>query len=571
MRRALEKFSQESFDVLVIGGGIYGASVARDAALRGLNVGLVEQGDFGNGTSSNSHKIIHGGLRYLQHADFRRMRESIRERSTLMRIAPHLVSPMPFLIPTYHSWFQGKLLMSIALKLNDIIGFDRNDGLSDEKNFPKGRVISKSECLQLCPSLDPEGLTGGALFYDGQVGNPERFILDTLFSASGAGARLMNYAQVKGIIRGPDGLMDIKVQDSITQNIIGIRSRIVVNCAGPWVDKILNECTPSGPSSDTPLLKAMVLVTRSLSKSVAVGVPGKFQYKDEEAIIKKGHRYFFITPWRNRSLIGTFQRPYDGKVEDCEVTDRDINELLAEVNLALPGANLVREDVYFVNRGLLPRSGPDQKNGEVQVVKHWQIHDHSKENGVDGLISVVGVKWTTARDVAEKVTDLVLKKLGKLPVRSQTASLPIFGGDIVGGNQLFRSAKTEVEQEVDAEVLQHLVQTYGSNFKDLLSYGHERRTWLERVCQEVPVIKGEVIHAIRKEMAQKLEDVIFRRTDLGTAGYPGDDCLRTCAMIMGSELGWSSSHMEEEIKSVKNVYANRRVFQWRPLQETYVS
>ena len=571
MRRALEKLSQETFDVVVIGGGIYGASVARDAALRGLRVGLVEQNDFGSGTSSNSHKIIHGGLRYLQHADLKRMRESIRERSTLIRIAPHLVHPMPFLIPTYRSWSKGKFLMSIALKLNDLIGFDRNDGLSDEKHFPKGRVISKSECLQLCPSLDPEGLTGGALFYDGQVSNPDRFILSTLFSASEAGACLINYAQVKEIIRGSEGITDIGVQDIFTQKIVRIRSRFVVNCSGPWIERILDECTQGSSSYETPMLKAMVLVTRSLSKSIAVGVPSKFDYKDEEAIIKKGHRYFFVTPWRNRSLIGTFQRPCDANVEDWEATDRDINELLTEVNLALPGANLVREDVYFINRGLLPRSGYTQKDGEVQVLKHWQIRDHSIENGIDGLFSVLGVKFTTARDVAEKVIDLVLRKLGNLSVRSQTASLPISGGDMEGGHLLFRVAKAEVGQEVDLAVLQHLVQTYGSNFKDLLSYGHERRTWLERVCQEAPVIKGEVIHAIRKEMAEKLEDVIFRRTDLGTAGYPGDDCLRTCAMIMGRELGWSSSHMEEEINSVKNVYANRRVFQWGPLQETYAS
>ena len=383
MKRALSELSQNVYDVAVIGGGIYGASVARDAALRGLKVVLVEQADFGSGTSGNSHKIIHGGLRYLQHGDFKRMRESIKERSILMRIAPHLVYPMPFLIPTYRSWSQGKLVMSIALKLNDLIGFDRNDGLPLEKMFPKGRVIPKSECLRLCPSLDDQGLTGGALFYDGQVYNPERFVLSVLQSAAGAGAILANYAQVREFSKGPGGLMNMKVQDVLRKNVFVIRSRLVVNCSGPWLETLMDDLFSGNHANVNPLLQALVLVTRPLSKSIAVGVSGKFQYKDEDAIIKKGHRYFFITPWRNRSLIGTFQRPYGGDINDCEVTDQDIEELLTEVNAALPGANLAREDVYFINRGLLPRSGHIQKGGEVQVVKHCQIHDHSKEDGID--------------------------------------------------------------------------------------------------------------------------------------------------------------------------------------------
>jgi len=559
------------YDMAIIGGGIYGASVARDASLRGLKVILLDKGDFGSATSANSHKIIHGGLRYLQHGDLKRMRESIQERSTLMRIAPHLVYPMPFLIPTYRSWSQGKVLMWFALKLNDLIGFDRNRWLSSERILPNGRVITKLECLKLCPGLDAQGLTGGALFYDAQVYNPERLILSILFSASESGARLLNYAQVKKIFRGSGDITDMKVQDVLAKKVVGVRSRLVINCSGPWVGEMLSESMPGRPSHGSLMLKAVVLVTRSLSKSVAVGVSGKFQYKDEDAIIKKGHRYFFITPWRNRSLIGTFQGPYDGPINDCEVTDRDIEELLVEINRALPGANLVREDVYFVNRGLLPRSGLSEKNGEVQVEKHYQIHDHSKKDRIDGLISVIGVKFTTARDVAEKVVSLAQKKLGVALLRSQTDKLPVVGGDIEGIDNFVRRAKAEVGQEVDSTVLQHLVQTYGSRFKDLLRYGQETPSWFERICQQAPVIKAEVIHAVREEMAQKLGDVIFRRTDLGTAGYPGDECLMVCAEIMAGELGWSVHRMEEEIEEVKAVYSRRRVSQWGLRSETYVS
>jgi len=354
--RNTSALTRKEYDLVIIGGGIYGASVARDATLRGLTVALVDQADFGSGTSANSHKIIHGGLRYLQHADFKRMRESIRERSTLLRIAPHLVHTMPVLIPIYRNWRQGKLVMSLALRLNDLIGFDRNKYLPAAKAIPHGRIISSSECLRLCPGLNKRGLSGGALFYDGQVYNPERLTLCTLWSASAAGADLANYVQATGFVKNRQRIVGIHAKDVLTGRVLDVRARMVVNCSGPWIDRVLDPLKRQRQQEAVRLLKAVVLVTRPLIQDIAVGLPGRSPYQGVDAVLNKGYRYVFITPWRNTSLVGTFQVPYEGDCEELQITEHEMETFISEINTTYPAACLKREDVYFSYAGLLPRA-----------------------------------------------------------------------------------------------------------------------------------------------------------------------------------------------------------------------
>lgn len=555
MKRTVLQLSQKVYDIVIIGGGIYGASVARDAALRGLKVALVEQGDFGSATSANNHKIIHGGLRYLQHADLKRMRESIRERSILFRIAPHLVQPLPFLVPTYGHFLKGKPALWAALKLNDLISFDRNRNLVHQKRISRGRVLSKAECLQLCPGLDQKDLTGGALYFDGQVYNPDRLNLSLLLSAASAGADLANYVQVNGFLLEGNTVTGVQAKDVLSVNRLEVRGRVVVNCSGPWTDRVLQLLGTPRHSKQTNLLKAFVLVTRPLVQGVAVGVPSSSPYKDNDAIINKGHRYFFITPWRNTSLIGTFQAPYDGDPDDFDVTEQDVRGFIHEVNAAFPGAGLKRHDVYFVYRGLLPAGGMNGKAGDTQPAKEYEIHDHASKNRIQGLVSVIGVKYTTARDVAEKTVNLVEKKLGKRTVRCHTATTPVFGGEFHDFEEFASQAYDKKPAVVSAETIQHLLQTYGSQYREILRYYEEDPAWGEPVTNGSPLIKAEVIHGIREEMAQKLGDIIFRRTELGTAGYPGDACLRTCAQIVATELGWDKERTQKELEEVRSVFS----------------
>ena len=555
MNRNPFQLTRKIYDVAVIGGGIYGISVARDAALRGLSVAVVEKADFGSATSSQHQRIIHGGLRYLQHADLRRMRESIRERSILLRIAPHLVHVLPFVIPTYQNVTQRRLLMALALKMNDLISFDRNRELEPHKRIPRGRILSKPECLRICPSLDHRDLTGGALFYDAQVYTPDRLNLSFLFSGAEAGAEFANYVKMVRFLKDGPAIVGMLVKDVFSGNEFPIRARVTVNCAGPWADRVLELLGHPRANRPTKLLKAAVLVTRSLVRNVAVSIPGRSAYIDKDALFKKGHRYFFITPDRDRSLIGTFQTPYEGDPDELEVSEDEIRDFISEINSAFPGGIIKREDVHAVLCGLVPSAGLSE-DGQVQLRKQYQIRDHGPEDGIQGLVSVTGVKYTTARGVAQKAVDLVLTKLGRKFVRCQTAETFTLGGRI-GFEEFSDRALKNRSNGLSAETLSHLLQTYGSEYQTILKYCEDDSICGRPVCNHSTTIRAEVLHGVRAEMAQKLSDVILRRTELANAGYPGDDCLRTCGEIMARELGWSKKRLFQEVDEAHQAFCGR--------------
>ena len=562
MIRAVPAFSRKVYDVAVIGGGIYGAAVAREAVTRGLSVALVEQGDFSAATSANSHKIIHGGLRYLQHADFKRMRESIRERSTLLRIAPHLVHPMPFLLPTLRRSLTGKMIMWAGLHLSDAIAFDRNRKLSGRHRIPRGRVISRAECLNLCPGMDRPDLTGGALFFDAQVHNPDRLTLTTLRAAAEAGADLANYVQVVGFLERNRVIAGVKVQDLLTGAVVEVSARCVVNCSGPWVSRTLDLLSTPIRRPRIAMLKAMVLVTRPLTRDIAIGLPSSSEYRDEDALIHRGNRYLFVTPWRERSLVGTFQGPCDDDDPNraCP-TLTEMEASLREVNSSLPSANLKRGDVTFVNAGFIPGGDSGSQHGDAQWLKHAEIMDHEREDGLRGLMSVVGVKYTTARGVGEHVVDVLEAKLGRPRRPSRTAQLPLPGGEISDLDQFVDIETRTRPSGISEEVIQHLVSAYGARYREILKYGEEDPVWNVPVSHGGRVIQAEVLHGIRREMAQTLGDIVFRRTELGTAGHPGEACLERCVGILRRELGWGRSRAHSEIDRVEAVFSERSALQ----------
>jgi glycerol-3-phosphate dehydrogenase len=540
MQRSIGRLSQKLYDVAVIGGGIYGAWIAREAAHRGLSVALVEQGDFGSGTSFNSQRIAHGGLRYLQHADFKRMRESIRERSILMRIAPHLVFPMPVLIPTYRNPLQGKTLMAVALKLNDLIGFDRNRNLSAEKTIPAGRILSKNECLAYCPDLPQQDLTGAACFFDGQVHNTERLVLSLLLSAARNGAVIANYARVIGLQKSVQAIVGMSIEDVLTGKSVEIRARVVVNCSGPWTDRVVELARLVKPRARKRWVKAVLLLTRQLIPIVAVGVRSNCEYQKTGACLDKGYRYFFITPWRNNSLIGTFEVPYNAGPDDFRVSEDEICSFVENINSAYPAGHLTRKDVHFAYGGLVPASDQNGTSSN-QPAKHYEICDHALEDGVEGLVSVIGVKYTTARHVAEKAVNLIETKLGRRPAESRTAVTPIYGGAMKSFEEFLENELQNKPLGLSQETMRHLIQTYGSEYREVLQYCDQDQKWSKPIASNSPVIRAEILHCIREEMACNLEDLLYRRTELGAVGYSDDSCVSSCAEIMEHELGSSAA------------------------------
>jgi glycerol-3-phosphate dehydrogenase len=557
MKRDPTRLSAEVYDVVVIGGGIYGACVAWEAALRGLSVALVDKGDFGHATSSNSLRIIHGGLRYLQHLDIRRMRRAIRERMIWMRIAPHIVHPLPVLVPTYGHWTRGKEVLALALKMNDLISFDRNRLTDPEKYIPKGRLISRTECMRLLPGIEEEGLTGGALWYDCQMYNSERLILSILTSASAAGADVANYVEVTGFIREGDHARGVKARDVLRGDEIDIQAKIVINTGGPWIDKVLSLQSGNSSHRRVRLLKAMNLVTRPLVKHYAVGLSMRHRNMDLNGAGSNRSRLLFVTPWRNLSLIGTSQAPYNGDPDRFEVTEREIREFLDQINSAFPAARLGREDIYSFHAGLVPM-GAEGGSPTADLATRYRICDHAAHEGLEGLISVVSVKFTEARYVGEELVDLIFDRLGKKPPRSLTRNTPVCGGAIERFDEFLAGEKASQQENLPPEVIEHLIYNYGAEYSRMIEYFDEDPAACQPVSSASPVLKAEVLHGIREEMAQKLTDVIFRRTELGIAGDPGQDCLATCAGIMGGELGWNEARVYQEINEAKTAFTLAR-------------
>ncbi len=555
MQRNLHELSNTVHDILIIGGGIYGAAATWDASLRGLSVALIEKGDWGGATSSNSLKIIHGGLRYLQHADFKRMRESIRERMILMRIAPHLVHPMPCAMPTYGHAMKGKEVMAVAMFMNDLIGFDRN-GLSDpQKRLPAGRIVSRKECLEIIPGIDENGLTGGAVWYDCHVYNSERMLLSYLHSASHNGAQLGNYVEVTGFIIKDQRVLGVKARDVMTQNEFEIRARLVINNSGPWVNQTLGLLAQKGSNKKVLLSKAMNLILRrQIIPHYAVGVPSKFEFKDSDAIINKGSRLLFIRPWRDCSMVGTTHVAHEGEPKDFRVTESDIQTFIDEVSAAYPAANLSRADVAYFNGGLLPMESVNSRTGDVRLLKHYVMRDHEQEHGLAGLLTVVGVKYTTARDVAAKSIDLAMGKLGVAFKPSRGASTSVHGGNIERFEEYLQTETRRKPHGLNEKNVKHLVENYGAAYGEVLKCAEGNRALLQSVAPNTEVLRAEVVHGIREEMALKLTDIVMRRTELGSAGHPGDEALQTCAKIMGEELQWSAARVRQELQEAESVF-----------------
>ena len=556
MKRDLNKLADTEYDVVIIGAGIYGVAAAWDASLRGLKVALIDKDDFGNATSSNSLKTIHGGLRYLQHLDLKRMRESIHERMVLMRIAPHLVYPIQVVMPTYSYKLKSRPAMMAALIANDIVGFDRN-GLDDPHKFmPRGFTVSSKKVQEYIPGYTKYNLNGGAVWYDCQCYNTERLLLSFVLSAVENGAEVANYIQAEGFLRDEKKITGVKVKDRLTGNTFDIRSKTVVNNTGPWVDNVLGQLNGKMPETKFQLSSAMNLVVkRKLLDNNAAGLSGPYQYVHKDGSVYKSYRMLFFAPWRNYTIIGTNHLVYHGKNQDeYKVSEEEIQDFLKAVNQAYPGANIKREEVTYTYGGFLPMATQNPNTGEVNLEKHYKIYDHQKTNHVDGLITVIGVKYTTARDVARKTIDLVFSKLNRKSPACLTEETRLYGGNIDRFQEFMDGNIKSKPYGLDQAVMRHLSYNYGSKLTEILDYAKQDSDLLKKIPNSREALKAEVLYGVKEEMALKLTDIVFRRTDLGSAENPGTEAFKACAEIMAKELGWDKSRVEKEIEETNQAY-----------------
>jgi len=535
MNRDLDELAARTFDLLVVGGGIYGLTIAYDAAQRGLSVALIERNDFGSGASFNHLRTIHGGVRYLQTLDVRRARQSVRERRTIARIAPHTVRPLPFAVPIYRSVTKGKLAMRAGFLLDRLVGAGRNRGVVSSHRLPAGRVISRANAIQRFPGLRRQGLTGAAVMYDYVTTEPDRLTFSFALAAAQHGAVLANHVEAVAPLVDGKRVVGVSARDALGGRSLEISAQLTVNATGAAVDRLLQ---PIGLTTGVPMVKAMNLVTRRDAGDEALG--GR----------SMSGRYFFLVPWRERALFGTWESDRACDPADGTVAERDVASFMGELNQAFPALDLTLADVTLVHHGVVPAAVHADR---ATPAGHEQIRDHAV-NGFEGLVSVAGTKFTTARAVAERVTDLAMAKLKKTAVPSRTATTPLPGGSIRDVGLAIAEARREHDAGLPSDAIPHLIGAYGSRYRDVLDLAAPRPDWRTRIAADSPVIGAQLVMAARSEMAMTLADAVIRRTPLGALGYPGDDALRRAATIVGGELRWSDARKSDEIADVKQFY-----------------
>ena len=555
MNRDPLRLTQQEYDLVVIGGGIFGICIAWDAALRGLSVALLERDDFGGATSAHPFKMIHGGIRYLQHGDLYRVRKSARERRFLLRAAPHLAYPLPIVVPTYSRGLERKTLLRMAFVVYDLITADRNWGISDpNRRIPGGRILSREDTLDMFPGVDRDGLTGAGVFYDGQMYNPPRLALAFLKSAVGAGATAANYMEVSGFLNQKNRVAGVEVDDRLTGERLHIRGRVVVNATGPWADQLLRDKLGIGlEPAPTFSRDTYVVVNRKLVDSHALAIQARTE--DPDALISRGKRHLFVVPWRNHTLVGVWHGVHQGEPDKFSVTEAEIQEYIDEVNEACPELQLSMKDVSMWNAGLVLFGENDPEAKDLSYGKRSIIVDHNSVDALDGLITVIGIRWTTARSAAEGVVDLVYQKMGMDAPTCKTENVRAYGGDIEDFEQFTERLTRQSSADLGANVIRSLAHNYGTEATFLLREIEERPEMGERLGSSL-VVRAQIVHAVRYEMAHTLRDVALRRTDLATGNYPGNEAIRQCGEVMAEELNWDGSRLQKEINELLSVHSS---------------
>ena len=538
MLRDLDALTGRTFDVLVVGGGIYGLTIAYDAAQRGLTVALIERADFGSGASFNHLRTIHGGLRYLQTLDITRSRESVVERRVMATIAPHAVRPLPFALPLYRSITRGVTAMRAGFLVDRLVAYDRNRAVAPSHQLPAGRVVS-GDALRRFPGLHRRGVAGAAVWYDYVTTEADRLTLSFGIAAVQHGAVLANHVEAVALLADGKRAVGVRARDSLGGRELEVAARVTVNATGAGVNTLLE---PIGASLRLPMVKAMNLVTERDAGEAALG--GR----------TAAGRSLFLVPWRGRALFGTWQSTSLCRPEDTGIVEADVVSFIRQLNEAFPSLDLRPADVTLIHRGIVPAVAA---NGGYSLEGHEQVRDHAKDgaNAIEGLMSVVGAKYTTARGVAERVTDRLFAKLQRKAVPCRTAKAALPGGDIPDVAAAIADARRDCDFELPSDTIPHLLAAYGSRYRDVLALCADRSELRTRVADDSPVIGAELVWAVRHEMAPTLADAVIRRTPLGALGYPGDMAVDRAADLVGSELGWPVDRRRTEVAALRRFYS----------------
>jgi glycerol-3-phosphate dehydrogenase len=538
-----EALERGLWDVLVVGGGIVGTGIARDLALRGLRVALVEQRDLASGTSSRPTRLIHGGLRYLEVFDFALVRTDMREREVLLRLAPHLVQPLRFLMPMYQRGVLYRAKLQAGMQLYDALSFD--------KSLPTRQWLNKRQLLRVEPGLNPAGLQGAWQFYDGQVSLVERLVVENALDAAGEGGLILTYAPAVRFLRDDWGkVIGVLVRDSFSGREVTARARLTVNATGPWLD-----LTTAGLRPDRrPLLrltKGVHLVTESSSRHAHV------------LFAQRDGRLFFVIPWLGYSLVGTTDTDYTGDPTEAAATAEDVEYLVSEAQRAFPGGHF--EHIHYTYAGVRALVRKEDVSAGKVSRKH-ALHDHARRDGLPGIVSVVGGKITGYRVIAEEVGEFVARRLGSYHGESNTQRRPLPGGHLEDLEAYLTGTVWPAARALglDLEQARHLTAIYGSETSGVLARVQRNPSLARRVCPRQPTMLAQLEHAVEQEWALSLADVLLRRTPLGLGACQALDCLDVAADHVAPLLGWDAARREREMQAYRQEIEPMRRFSRQP-------
>jgi len=540
----VERLARERFDVLVIGGGITGAGVALDAAARGYRVALVEKVDFASGTSSKSTKLAHGGIRYLPQFDLAMVHEALVERGLMVRHAPFLVRPQPFILPVYEHmrWPSGLPVRpptDFGLGFVLDIGLWMYDLMAGRLNIGRHKSISAKETLRRAPRLRSTGLKKAFLYYDAQT-NDAQLTVTVLRTAAQFGAVVTNYTEVTGFTRAQGKLNGAVVRDVLTNQGCSVSARHIINAAGVFAEHVAALTGDESKATIEPSKGIHLVVARE-----------RLQITDTAVVLPETEdgRILYVIPWGSRAVIGTTDTG-SGDLDDPQASPEDIAYLLKHVNDYLE-VNLTHDDILSVYAGYRPLV----KSRGARAADLSRTHVVLQEN--NGMVTIVGGKLTTYRRMAQDTVDVIAKRDG-MPISHPTQKLLLAGA--IG----WRDAKREIEARgrqlgLAPEIVEHLACNFGSNASAVLDLIDEDESLRERLVPDLPYLRAEVVYACRAEMAMTLEDVLARRTRIILEDAArGVGIASDVAALMARELGWSSDQTRAQVEQYRALVGHQR-------------
>lgn len=539
LQRYIEKHTENSFDVIIIGGGITGAAVAYAAAGKGLSVALFEKKDYGGATSAATSKLIHGGLRYLANMEFKLVRESLQERRILGNIAPNFVYPLPFLFPNYKRWKGNIWKITAGMYLYDALSYDKKYTWDKSKQLPNHKTISYKKTIKREPNLIKENLRNSIIFYDYQSIFPERLTLSFIKSAAEYGAKISNYSKVNNFVYDNENkISGITVEDILYNETKTVNSKLIINCGGTWADKILNMASKNEKvSHKVKRSEGVHIITEKIAGNHVVSLQ------------KEDGGHMMIMPWRNHSLIGTTDKEYEGNPDNYSVSKESIEEIIQAVNKNF-GKKIMYSDIKHAYGGLRPLVD-DQTKGSYKSSRKYEVYDNAID-GIDGMITVEGGKYTTSRSLASEVMNMVSVKLNKTLSETVSDNLYLSGSEIRDMKQFMIKQHLNYT-DFSKDTIEYISKNYGTDSKIVFQIARNNPEYAEIISKDGEIL-AEVFYAIKYESAKTLKDIMLRRTGTGTLGNPGKEIFDKIIKLAAKMLDWDSNRIKKEYNSMLKIY-----------------